>query len=299
MDLPVNSTNCAESVNFREVAKMCRLVGIVTSEPTEFRLALREAPRSLSKLSREHPDGWGVAIHDAAKAGARWRLHRGTERADADASFHEVAAQSRGHVLVAHVRQKTVGPTRLENTHPFERDGWVFAHNGTVHATDYLRKHASASRLDEVTGDTDSELLFAFVLTRLDERGLTRLADEDGRRAATLLLLETARELRARQVGAFNFLLSDGATSFAHRFGRSLFVLERGPGDPVRASREVSPGAEILTKWTARRRAVFIASERLTDEPWREVPDCTLLRIDREPEPAILESVTEGPGRAA
>lgn len=278
---------------------MCRLVGIVASEPTEFRLVLRDAPRSLSELSHEHPDGWGVAVHDASRRSARWRLHRGTDRAHADKSFHDIAARSRGHVLVAHVRQKTVGPTRIENTHPFEKDGWVFAHNGTVRAIDYLRARASKARLAEVAGDTDSEVLFAFVLTRLDEAGLTRLSDEAARRAATRILVDTARELRAKEVGAFNFILTDGSTCFAHRFGRSLYVLERGPGDPLRASREVGPGAEIVTRWTARRRAVFVASERMTDEPWREVPDRTLLRIERAPEPAIVEIESEESGRAA
>jgi predicted glutamine amidotransferase len=278
---------------------MCRLVGIVASEPTEFRLVLREAPRSLSQLSREHPDGWGVAVHDESRPSAYWRVHRGTDRAHADDTFHEVAARSRGHVLVAHVRQKTVGPTRLENTHPFEKDGWVFAHNGTVHATNYLRQHAAESRIADIAGDTDSELLFAYLLTRLDAAGLLQLTDEASRREATRLLLTTARELRAKEVGAFNFLLTDGSTCFAHRFGRSLFVLERGPGDPVRASREVSPGAEIVAKWTPRRRAVFIASERITDEPWREVPDCTLLRIERAPVPAIVAVEHDGPVRAA
>src|SRR5262245_54639759 len=103
---------------------MCRLVGIVASESTEFGLCLNTAERSLASLSREHPDGWGIAIHDND-----WRVHKGIQRAYEDRRFHEIAARSRGHVLVAHIRQKTVGPTSLENTHPFERDGWVFAHN--------------------------------------------------------------------------------------------------------------------------------------------------------------------------
>jgi predicted glutamine amidotransferase len=278
---------------------MCRLIGIVASEPTEFRLVLREAPRSLAKLSDEHPDGWGLAIHDETRKSAHWRVHRGTERAAADQSFHDVAAQSRGHILVAHVRQKTVGPTSLANTHPFSRDGWVFAHNGTVHATDYLRAHASRSRLSEITGDTDSEVLFAFMLTRLDSHGLISLSDEASRLEATRLLLATARDLRAKEVGAFNFLLSDGYSCWAHRFGRSLYVLERGPADPVRPSREVMPGATIETAWTKRRHAVFIASERITDEPWREVPDCTLMRIDRKPVPKIVSCESERGQRGA
>ena len=270
---------------------MCRLLGIVSSESTEFGLGLTGAPRCLATLSREHPDGWGIAIHDAAQASPRgepWAVHKGTVPAGADRRFHELAAQSRGHVLVAHVRQKTVGPTRLENTHPFVRDGWVFAHNGTIKATEVVRAGCSTERLAEIAGDTDSELFFAHVLTRLDQRKLLRLDDEPSRARATDALHELTAQLRRAQVGAINFVLSDGKTTFAHRFGRSLFVLDRGPTDPVRQKREVGPGATIMTPWTARRQAVLIASERITDEPWHEVPDGTLLRIERTPTPRIV-----------
>jgi glutamine amidotransferase len=273
---------------------MCRLIGIVASEPTEFGLVLREAPRCLATLSREHPDGWGIAVF--AGETSAWELARGTERAADDGRFHEIATRSRGNVLVAHVRQKTVGPTRLENTHPFERDGWVFAHNGTVKDVDVLRSGASPRRRGEITGDTDSELLFAFLLSKLDERGLSRLGDEASRAAANDALLEVTRVLRERNVGAFNFVLSDGATTFAHRFGRSLYLLERVPGDPVRELRDVSESATIMTKWTARRHAVFVASEKITSEPWEELPEGALLRIDRAPVPRV---VSAAPGRAA
>jgi predicted glutamine amidotransferase len=277
---------------------MCRLLGIVASELTEFGLVLTEAPRCLATLSREHPDGWGIAVHDAATNIAMgeepWRLHKGTAPAADDTQFHAAAALSRGHLLVAHIRQKTIGPTSLENTHPFVRDGWVFAHNGTIQHQDALRAGCSGRRLREITGETDSELFFAYVLTRLDERDLVRLGDERSRDRATELIHELTSELRAARIGAFNFLLSDGHTSFAHRFGRSLYVLERGPRDPVRDRRDVGSGTQLTTKWTQRRAAVFIASERITDEPWREVSDGTLLRIDRSPAPRIVEEYGAG-----
>ena len=271
---------------------MCRLLGIVASESTEFGLGLTEAPRCLAKLSREHRDGWGIAIHRAGDGDdPTWLLHRGTEPAVDDHRFHALAAASRGHLLVAHIRQKTVGPTRLENTHPFLSDGWVFAHNGTIQHQDGLRAGCSGRRLREITGDTDSELFFAYLLTRMDERGLVRVdgaPDHRRRDELTQMLYEVTAELRAQRIGAFNFLLSDGQTTFAHRFGRSLFVLERAPGDPVREVRPIDEAATITTKWTTRRKAVLVASERTTDEPWREVDDGTLLRIDRSPVPHIV-----------
>lgn len=264
---------------------MCRLVGIIASENTQFGLCLKEAPRSLARLSREHPDGWGIAIFERTRAS--WLVHKGTERAHDDARFHEIASQTEGHVLVAHIRQKTVGSTRIENTHPFHRDGWLFAHNGTVKALDVLRAGASKARLSEIEGDTDSEILFAHFLTRLDEAGLTKLDGEASRAAATQIVEHTARQLREQNVGAFNFILSDGATSFAHRFGRTLFMLERKPHDPAESG-------VTLKGWARRRHAVLIASERLTDEAWRELPEGTLLRVDRDPVPTVVVSAEQG-----
>lgn len=282
---------------------MCRLVGIVASEVTEFGLALRDAPRSLARLSLQHPDGWGVAAYGGpgsvpppapASAPVGWRVHKGTEPAGQSRRFDEIAARSSGTVLIAHVRQKTVGPTRLENTHPFVQSGWVFAHNGTIDDHASLRAASSPARLSEVQGDTDSEVLFAFLLTRLDAAGLTHVGgDPAARDEATRILGAATAELRARRAGAFNFLLSDGASCFIHRFGRSLFLLERTPDDPVRERRSITPGATLMTPWTQRRHAVLVASERLTDEPWDEIPECSLLRVDRDPSPAIVWSRPE------
>src|SRR5687767_14363715 len=142
---------------------MCRLLGIVSSEPTEFRIVLKEAPRSMAALSRDHPDGWGLAVYEEQRA-IGWRLHKGTLCASEDDEFHKLAVGSRGEMLVAHIRQRTVGVTSLENTHPFHNGRWVFAHNGTIKDQDFLRVRISSARREEIRGQTDSELLFAYLL---------------------------------------------------------------------------------------------------------------------------------------
>jgi glutamine amidotransferase len=261
---------------------MCRLLGIASSEPTEFKIVLREAPRSLAALSREHRDGWGIAVFDACAR--KWQVDRGIACACEDERFHRLAIGSRGELLVSHIRQKTIGDTSLANTHPFERGRWIFAHNGTVKDVDWLRATASRERLVEIEGETDSELLFAWMLTRLDEAGVTdRPADPDTDRALGAI----ARAGRERpNFGAFNFLLSDGTTTYAHRFGRTMFLLERHPEDAVISSRTSRDGTVLQTPWSPQRTAVFVASERITDEPWQSIEDGTLLRIERAPSPS-------------
>ena len=157
---------------------------------------------------------------------------------------------SRGELLVSHIRQKTIGDTSLANTHPFERGRWIFAHNGTVNDVAWLRANASAERLAEIAGETDSELLFAWMLTRLDEAGVTACAAGADTDRALGAIARAGRERPS--FGAFNFLLSDGATTYAHRFGRSMFLLERHPEDAVLASRTSRDGTVLETPWSPR-----------------------------------------------
>jgi glutamine amidotransferase len=260
---------------------MCRLLGIATSEPTDFKIVLREAPRSLATLSREHRDGWGLAIFD--EEASAWRLDKGVACASEDERFHQLAMGSRGEVLVSHVRRKTVGETSLVNTHPFERGRWVFAHNGTVEDVTWLRSQASRERLAEVRGETDSELLFAWLLTRLDDAGAAHTAASPDTDRALGAAVGAARGRPG--FGAFNFLLSDGGTLYAHRFGRTMHLLERGPHDAVRTRRTSRDGTVVETPWSQRRTGVFVASEKMTDEPWQLVDEGMLLRIDRTPMP--------------
>jgi predicted glutamine amidotransferase len=260
---------------------MCRLLGIVASEPTDFKIVLRESPRSMAALSREHRDGWGIAVFDDDSRG--WCLEKGIECASEDARFHELAVGSRGELLVSHIRRKTVGETSLANTHPFGRGRWLFAHNGTIQDVAWLTKQTSRERLAEIHGETDSELLFAWLLTRLDAEGI---AGQPASAATDRILGMAIRAGREHQgFGAFNFLLSDGMTTYGHRFGRTMFLLDRGPQDEVRVRRTSRDGTVLETPWSPHRSAVFIASERMTDEPWQQVEEGTLLRVDRFPAP--------------
>jgi glutamine amidotransferase len=259
---------------------MCRLLAIAANEPTDFKIVLREAPRSLATLSREHRDGWGIAVFDERIG---WRLDKGVACAGEDERFHRLAVGSRGEVLVSHVRQKTVGETSLVNTHPFERGRWVFAHNGTVKDVAWLRGRTSAERAAEIRGETDSELLFAWLLTCLDAVGAAHApaGPETDRAVATAMRAAHGHA----GLGAYNFLLSDGAVIYAHRLGRTMHLLERGPNDAVRESRRSHDGTVVQTPWSQRRSAIFVASEKITDEPWQQVDDGMLLRIDRTPSP--------------
>ena len=237
---------------------MCRILGVVSREATNFDVILREAPRSLASLSDEHPHGWGIGVCDSS---LRWRVAKRATRAHDDPGFHDASRASLGLVLLAHIRKRTIGDTSEHNTHPFQRGPWVFAHNGTITDTSFLERGTSPKRAAQIVGDTDSERLFSYLLTRLDESGVT-----DGRATGeTDRVVHGAMRDAVSQpsFGACNFLLSNGSTLYAHRFGRTLFVLERA------------------------REAVLVASEEMTPEPWRELSERTLLRLDGGEHPTV------------
>lgn len=244
---------------------MCRLLGIAALSLYDYRLMLCRAPRSLAVLSREHRDGWGLALHDG-EPGTEWLLRKSTKTAEEDPLFPLLAQREHGRVLIAHVRQKTVGALAPENTHPFQRGRWVFAHNGTLRNVAAVRARTSPERLAELGGDTDSELFFAYLLTRLDEAGVTFERPSAAADRAVRDAVHAAAALD--DFGTLDALLSNGESLWAMRFGRPLYLLER------RAS--------------SARRCVLVASEPLTDEPWSPLEHGTLLRLDPLPEPRAI-----------
>lgn len=89
-----------------------------------------------------HRDGWGMVIGKYGrlecykKAVACWADPRFNDYYNADVDF-----------VMLHARKASPDiPISYEFTHPFEKDGWYFCHNGTIY--DFVRKEKSdAQRL--------------------------------------------------------------------------------------------------------------------------------------------------------
>lgn len=237
---------------------MCRLFAALVDARADHRDALLEAPRSLSSLSQEHPHGWGVAVWSEREG---WTVEKAPVRALDCERFRACATRS-GNLVLAHVRQRTVGPQGVENTHPFAHGRWVFAHNGTIEALPWLRAQTCAHRQQGCKGETDSELFFAYLQCALEGAGVLDAPASDRTDAALRAAVD--RCLALERFGAINFLLTDGETLYAHRWGRTMFVSE-GEG------------------------RALVASEALGDHAWREVPEGALLRCDRRASPVWRE----------
>src|SRR5262245_31031967 len=118
---------------------MCRLLGIAGTGA----LPIQETLTAFYPLCTDgcvkkgmppgHTDGWGIAgfsnqrsVYFARQPGSAAQSER-EYRAAA-----ERAAKTQPPVLVAHFRKASGGPVDPANTHPFQYQDWVFAHNGTI-----------------------------------------------------------------------------------------------------------------------------------------------------------------------
>ena len=227
------------------VDPMCRMFGVLASKPVALGALLADGVRSLRVLSREHGDGWGVALRSAAD----WVVEKRTKCAAECSHYEGLAMSAQSRLAIAHVRKRTVGDIKLTNTHPFQRGRYVLAHNGTLPGVGALAAHTSSSRLNEIEGETDSERLFAFILSHIDrapdvERGVTN----------------AVRHIRGiSDFGAASFLFSDGERMFAHRSGRTLYsLLKTDPHGGV---------------------AAMVASEPLTHDDWSELREGSLTEL--------------------
>ena len=210
---------------------MCRLFGSRTREPGRVSHELFHGANALRVQSREHPDGWGLGWYE----GGGPRVVRSLTPAHGDAEFEKLSQFVNAQTVVAHVRKASVGRVAAENTHPFQRGAWLFAHNGTLPAWDGARPRLEAlidpSLREALRGETDSERCFFLFLTRL-----RRLCDveaaEVGAAAAALaetvaLVREVVEPNAEEKPASTTFLATDGRVMVACRRGRTLFVCSK------------------------------------------------------------------------
>ncbi|EOD01461.1 hypothetical protein L21TH_0508 [Caldisalinibacter kiritimatiensis] len=121
-----------------------------------------------------------------------------------------------GKLTIAHIRYKTLGEEKIENTHPFVKginnEKWVFAHNGSI----IDPKVFDIFIQQEAKGDTDSERVFCYIAQNLREKNDRNLEYK------IKVIEKSIKELAP--YGKLNLLLSDGKHLFIHtNFKDSLY----------------------------------------------------------------------------
>jgi gamma-glutamyl hercynylcysteine S-oxide hydrolase len=198
-------------------------------------------------VGRTNPDGWGVAWYPrSATPGATPEHYRTVTSIWDDGDFVTTARVIDCRTLVGAARLASPGLALASASNaPFVAGPWAFSLNGFVDGFraeigDELRAAVSPERCATLQSDTDSEVLFALLLDRID----------DGREP-TDALAAVMHFVTGITTGRLNLLLTDGDFAYGTRWGNSLFT--RGP---------------------------VVASEPLDDAPdWREIPDHSLVVV--------------------
>jgi predicted glutamine amidotransferase len=257
---------------------MCRLFGL-SSAPHRVHATfwLVQAPDSLEEQSRANPDGTGVGVFDADGSPV---VLRQPVAAWQDRAFALEAEDLESATFVAHVRFASTGDLSVANTHPFEQEGRLFAHNGVIEGLDLLDAHLSAGAGDGsrlVHGQTDSERFFALITQEI------RRHDGDIGAAIAAAASWVADRL---PVFCLNLILTtpDGLWALRYPETHELYVLDRStPGGPGTGPLDHSDDHHRIRARSAHladTACVVVASERMDDDPgWRLLQPGELLHV--------------------
>lgn len=225
-----------------------------------------------------------------------------------DANLRSLAKKLEVEALLAHVRgvpyhsDVTLGE---QNLHPFRYEGfrWAFAHNGDLlrfpemkHA---LLEHIKPAIAQRIRGNTDSEWMYALLMSQLEDPTAEHRADELARAVDRMLrVLRRTREAHGIDVSSpVNLFLCDGRRLVAVRF---TFDYGCYPLDALARVHEMQ--LRYLSLWytagrqyghvdgewrmvgeTAGADSVIFASEPLTRDvsSWMQVPEYALVYAER------------------
>jgi glutamine amidotransferase len=248
---------------------MCRLFAMSAgAERARATFWLLDAPDSLSVQSYREPDGTGLGWFDAR---GRPCLRKQPIAAYGDTAFAREAREVRSRTFLAHIRFASTGGLTDANTHPFEQEGRLFAHNGVVEDLPALERRLGPARA-LVHGETDSERLFALITSEIAAAGGDVGA---GIRAACKWVAETLPVL------SINFVLATAEGLWALRYPETheLFVLQRDAGAPLE-HRSPRFGTRVRAEDGASAPLVTVATERMdADRGWRPLASGELLHV--------------------
>jgi glutamine amidotransferase len=232
---------------------------------------LLDAPDSLIVQSHFDPDGTGLGFFDENGDPV---VDREPVAAFRDEDFIREARTERSSTFLAHIRFASVNSFAISDTHPFEAEGRLFAHNGVVYGVEELEREIGADYMRLVQGQTDSERLFALISKRIDEAGdvAEGIASAIGWVADNL------------PVYSLNLTLGTVDELWALRYPgtHELFVLERGPGrsGPDEFRGTSSHGMRVHSDELDEKPAVVVASEPMDEHSdWRALEPGELVHV--------------------
>ena len=216
-------------------------------------------------------DGFGVGWYAAVPTPG---VFRSTEPAWNDQNLRELADHVSSSRFFAHVRAAIGSAVQQTNCHPFRHGQWLFMHNGYINQFATLKRDlvfaVDPSLYPEITGQTDSEVLFFLALTF----GLQADPPAAVERAIGLVEAVGGR-LGVPDPFQGTIATTDGEGLWFFRYSsegrsRSLFYTTDIP-----TLRKLYPHGQLFQAESTQAR--LVVSEPLGDVPgvWNEVPEAS------------------------
>jgi predicted glutamine amidotransferase len=271
-------------------------------------------PRMLRMLNLA---GFGMMVWDRSSINAEQPYRYGTTALPVfDRNLKCLSNKIQANCFLGHVRGVALDSSATindYNVHPFWFPGakLALAHNGDLYRfedmRDDLRFHIRPDIARHISGSTDSEWIYAVLLSQLADPGAYSTSDEIRRAIAkTLGIIGQAREANGISVASsVNLFISDGLQIFAVRF---CFDFGRFPTDDPSKVHEAN--LTYLSLWYTSGReygfhedewqmvggpsaagSVMVASEPLTADmaKWLEVPEYSLLHTERGDDQTVID----------
>jgi len=258
---------------------MCRFVAFIGNQPLLLKTLLQEAYHSLitqSRSSKEtisgvNADGFGVGWYDFS-IDETPAVFRSILPAWNDENLINIAGKVKSNCFIGHIRESTIGSVGISNCHPFAHEQMLFAHNGTIHNFEKIKRdlinNLDQPLYDKLDGQTDSEHFFLLWLSILYQNA-------DG------ISCQTMRKAMEEALRKINSLLHAREAPLDYRINSVLTT-----GKELMATRYISTDKRKAHSlyFSRMHHGVVVASERLTNEveEWKEVPYNHALLIDPE-----------------
>lgn len=189
-----------------------------------------------------------------------------------------VSREVQSNLILANVRFATQGERKIENTHPFKHEKWLFAHRGNIDNVEYIEEFLD---LKSISGDTDSERFFHLTLRNIE------YTDGDvieGIRKTVNWIKDNC------SFTSLNFIMSDGRRIYAFRyptqlvsFYRIMYAIRNAQSSEELDTLSPETKLHVESKGLAKEKAVIISSEELVGEKnWDELNVKEILVVNED-----------------
>jgi len=236
---------------------MCRLLGYSSPTPTTFGEVVGSNFNQFVSLADDHCDGWGIATTSNHKAD----LYKEPVAATKSAHFKEQLEKHKSNAALLHLRWATEGmPVNENNTHPFTYQDITFIHNGSITPPTALDPLIDKKYLSLAKGTTDSERYFLYLLTQIEKHGFI-----DGVKTGLSYIKNNCT------YSSINMMIINDTTFMA----ACIYNQDKIP-DRFKSSPDY-----YHLKYTTKDGQVVVASSGWNQEGWQEIPNGSLLVVDR------------------